>query len=85
MRRKRPTRMPDDGLVGWRGKQPTFPWVVQHNSASIMYGFDGLPKTVRDLLNYAETPEGGAQGVQECLAHEFGPDVARKFLTRRRM
>jgi len=45
-----------------------------------MAGFDDLSPDLRLLINYAETPEEGAQPVRECLISLFGPQAAKLLL-----
>lgn len=71
MRKRRADPAPDDGLVGFRCG-PVEPWVVEANSHAHMAGFDTLPRSVRDAINYAETPEEGALPARD-LAGPGGP------------
>ena len=55
---------PEDGLQSYHGGlyPPEF---IERNSRAHMSGFDILPKSIRDQINYAETPELGALPTQQ--------------------
>ena len=54
------------GIVYQHGYEWT-PEEAQWNAIQIMEGFDELPKRVRDLINYAETPHDGARATPEIV------------------
>lgn len=49
----------DDGPILIQGHIVTPEW-MRWNAEQHLTGFDDLPKTLRDKINYAETPERGA-------------------------
>jgi hypothetical protein len=86
--------MPDDGMVMLRG-YIVEPERAHWNGVDHLEGFDELPKALRDLINYAETPEAGAYPTRHLVgpdgpfyrfnikkdAHARAREAARKFLT----
>lgn len=84
MRRRRVEPRPDDGLIGFRQNTRVPAEIVEMNSRLIMADFDELPRQLRNLINYAETPEEGAQPVRECLSVAFDADTADYLLTKKR-
>jgi hypothetical protein len=59
-------------FVSGLGLDMTEEWMHQ-NAFDIMDGFDELPRRVRDMINYAPTPEDGARATFQIVA-----DLVRK-------
>ena len=62
----KPQQLPELAFVFIHGFEASPAW-VHENARDIMDGFDELPKKLRDLINYAPTPEGGARATFQIV------------------